>query len=162
MCIRDRYYRSRTRPIEFRHAWAILALSFMGLAAPLTTLAQPSPGTQRTWNVKVEALGRKNARAQGDEVWIYEIRTPTEVLEWKNALQFGPRWDLAPQRSAAGGARRAGDRGNASGVACGTARRIAVDQAGQTQVERSRSHYGEWGNAHVGPLLLSLIHISEP
>jgi hypothetical protein len=70
---------------------------------PLTLVAQPPTPTVQTWEVKVEALGQKNARSQGDEVWIYEIRTPTEVLEWKNAQQSAPRWDLVPRPNAAGG-----------------------------------------------------------
>lgn len=91
------------RPIEFRRVWAFLALAFLCLATPLATVARPPSRAPKTWHVKVEALGRKNAKSQGDEVRIYEIRTPTEVLDWQNAQQSGPQWDLVPRSVADGG-----------------------------------------------------------
>ncbi len=58
----------------------------------------------KTWHVEIEALGQANSKSQGDEVWVYEVRTPQEVLDWNNIQQTGAKpWEFRPRPNASGG-----------------------------------------------------------
>ena len=58
----------------------------------------------KTWHVEIEALGQANPKSHGDEVWVYEVRTPQEVLDWNNIKQTGAQpWEFRPRPNASGG-----------------------------------------------------------
>src|SRR5262245_31379604 len=88
---------------QLRFRLHILGLLAWIAAVPIVAPLAHASAAQATWNVEVEALGQKNPKSQGTELWVYEIRTPTEVLQWQNAEQSGPKWDFVPRAAATGG-----------------------------------------------------------
>lgn len=47
-----------------------------------------------TWHVKVEALAEKNPEAKSSEVWILDISTPENRVDWSKALMGSQEWEL--------------------------------------------------------------------
>jgi len=67
-------------------------------------ISPAQPKELKTWHVEIEALGQANPESHGDEVWIYEVRTPQQVLDWKDIEQAGPgQWEFRPKPNASGG-----------------------------------------------------------
>lgn len=47
-----------------------------------------------TWHVKVEALAEKIPEAKSSEVWILDISTPENRVDWSKALMGSQKWEL--------------------------------------------------------------------
>lgn len=59
-----------------------------------------------TWNIKIEALAEKIPQAKSSEVWILDISTPENRVDWSKALMGSQKWELlndanGPQRKVA-------------------------------------------------------------
>jgi hypothetical protein len=52
------------------------------------------PVTSQLWQVKIEALGEKNPQAKSSEVWILDISTPENQVDWSQAEVEQQEWEL--------------------------------------------------------------------
>ena len=84
------------------HIWIAWVLSCVVACCPLA--AEPDTAKEPVWRVEIQALGQRNPASKGSEVWVYEIRTPEEIFDWKNAEQGHDKcWEFRPKPGAAGG-----------------------------------------------------------
>ena len=56
---------------------------------------EPSP-----WQVKIEALAEKNPLSVSTEVWILDLSTPQQKVDWSKAEMIGVPWELRDQSDA--------------------------------------------------------------
>ncbi|MEH2137446.1 SGNH/GDSL hydrolase family protein [Nostoc sp.] len=62
---------------------------------PLKSKKTPTNQTSSTvWRIKVEALAQKAPDAKSSEVWIVDIRTPENQVNWSKALIGVQKWEL--------------------------------------------------------------------
>ncbi|MEH2283912.1 MAG: SGNH/GDSL hydrolase family protein [Nostoc sp.] len=62
---------------------------------PIKSAKTPTNQASSTdWRIKVEALAEKASDAKGSEVWIVDIRTPENRINWSKALMGVQKWEL--------------------------------------------------------------------
>jgi len=59
-----------------------------------------------TWRIKVQALAQKEPQAKSSQVWVLDIRTPENRIDWSKAVMLPQQWQLldapnSPQGKAA-------------------------------------------------------------
>ncbi len=73
-------------PVLHPHAYEII---------PIKSAKAPTNQTSSTvWRLKVEALALKATDAKSSEVWIADIRTPENQVNWSKALMGKEKWEL--------------------------------------------------------------------